>query len=187
MSSIAIHQIAARSQTAFFHAHFGRRFWDPDGGTDAGLFGRDSLIDSTLFDFHHPLDSSFFPDFSSIHVSEASAPLPQEQSPGWADSTSSFPASDNFLPIPSTTISSTSATPPDPAREQESGESEALLRKRRTNRLATRKCRQKKLDELKRLERALEDVKRERDDLKLRLVEQEAEAKALRLILNMKK
>jgi hypothetical protein len=53
--------------------------------------------------------------------------------------------------------------------------------------MAARKYRQKRLDQIADLERALSDVTSERDDLKLKLARREAEVEALREILGKKR
>ncbi|KAI0877121.1 hypothetical protein GGS24DRAFT_169483 [Hypoxylon argillaceum] len=58
--------------------------------------------------------------------------------------------------------------------------------KRQRNNVAARKYRQKRIDRITELELELDEVKQERDDLKLRLARQEAEASALRTMLQMK-
>ncbi|KAI0533195.1 hypothetical protein GGR58DRAFT_487597 [Xylaria digitata] len=58
--------------------------------------------------------------------------------------------------------------------------------KRQRNNVAARKYRQKRIDRINELESELEEVKQERDDLKLRLARQEAETAALRSMLQMK-
>jgi hypothetical protein len=58
--------------------------------------------------------------------------------------------------------------------------------KRQRNNVAARKYRQKRIDRISELESELDDVKQERDDLKLRLARQEAETAALRSMLQMK-
>lgn len=75
---------------------------------------------------------------------------------------------------------STKQSTPDPAAE-----TTAAL-KRHRNTVAARKYRQKRLDRIKELETALDEVSRERDDLRLRLARQEAEAAALKEILRLK-
>lgn len=59
-------------------------------------------------------------------------------------------------------------------------------RKRHRNTIAARKYRQKRLDRIKELEEALETVKKERDDLRVKLARQEAEAQTFRSLLQMK-
>lgn len=58
--------------------------------------------------------------------------------------------------------------------------------KRQRNNVAARKYRQKRIDRINELELELDEVKQERDDLKLRLARQEAETAALRSMLQMK-
>ncbi|KAI1115466.1 hypothetical protein F5Y14DRAFT_130112 [Nemania sp. NC0429] len=62
----------------------------------------------------------------------------------------------------------------------------ATALKRQRNNVAARKYRQKRIDRINELELELDEVKQERDDLKLRLARQEAEAAALRSMLQMK-
>jgi hypothetical protein len=58
--------------------------------------------------------------------------------------------------------------------------------KRRKNTLAARKYRQKRVDRIKELEGAVDELTKERDELRLRLARQEAETAALREVLRMK-
>ncbi|KAL6887955.1 hypothetical protein GGI43DRAFT_416725 [Trichoderma evansii] len=67
-----------------------------------------------------------------------------------------------------------------------SDEAQAAIRRHR-NTMAARKYRQKRLDQIADLERALSDVTGERDDLKLKLARREAEVEALREILGKKR
>ncbi|XDG03105.1 hypothetical protein ABKA04_002720 [Annulohypoxylon sp. FPYF3050] len=57
--------------------------------------------------------------------------------------------------------------------------------KRQRNNVAARKYRQKRIDRINELETELQGVKQERDDLRLRLARQEAEAAALRSMLQL--
>lgn len=70
---------------------------------------------------------------------------------------------------------------PDPDSE----EAQAAV-KRQRNTLAARKYRQKRLDRISELEKALEDMTGERDSLKLQLARREAEVEALREMLGRK-
>lgn len=58
--------------------------------------------------------------------------------------------------------------------------------KRQRNTMAARKYRQKRLDRISELEKALEDMTGERDGLKLQLARREAEVEALREVLGKK-
>ena len=93
---------------------------------------------------------------------------------------------------------STSSTPPSIAnvkrgpaatrkrgREDTLNEDDEAAIKRHRNTLAARKYRQKRLDRIKELEDALEDMTRERDDLRIRLARQEAETEALKTMMKI--
>ena len=58
--------------------------------------------------------------------------------------------------------------------------------KRQRNNEAARKYRQKRIDRISELEAQLSEVTQERDDLRIRLARQEAEAAALRSMLQLK-
>lgn len=66
--------------------------------------------------------------------------------------------------------------------EHGSDEVQAVI-KRQRNTMAARKYRQKRLDRISDLERALCEMTGERDDLKLQLARREAEVEALREML----
>lgn len=70
-------------------------------------------------------------------------------------------------------------------QDLESEEAQVAL-KRQRNTLAARKYRQKRLDRISELEKALEDMTGERDSLKLQLARREAEVEALREMLGRK-
>ncbi|KAM4055812.1 leucine zipper domain-containing protein [Hirsutella rhossiliensis] len=67
-----------------------------------------------------------------------------------------------------------------PARTPDGDDAAA---RRRRNTLAARKYRQRRLDRIAELERALGEVTGERDELRLRLARREAEVEALREML----
>lgn len=58
--------------------------------------------------------------------------------------------------------------------------------KRQRNTLAARKYRQKRVDRITELESAVEQLKAEKDELRLKLAKSEAETAALREIMRMK-
>jgi hypothetical protein len=58
-----------------------------------------------------------------------------------------------------------------------------ILAKRERNNIAAKKYRQKKVDRIKELEDEVEEVRRERDELRIRLARQEAETAVLREVL----
>ncbi|ORY56959.1 uncharacterized protein BCR38DRAFT_306620, partial [Pseudomassariella vexata] len=58
--------------------------------------------------------------------------------------------------------------------------------KRQRNNVAARKYRQKKIDRISELEDELNDIKKERDELRIRLARQEAETAALKSMFKLK-
>lgn len=73
----------------------------------------------------------------------------------------------------------------DAARRSASPDLETVVKRQRNN-VAAKKYRQKKIDRIQELEEVVDEVKRERDELKIRLARQEAETEALREMLKMK-
>ncbi|KAI0517303.1 hypothetical protein F5B22DRAFT_654958 [Xylaria bambusicola] len=145
-------------------------------------------------------------DFGSSH--ETTPILGSELSPASLDDI--LPSGDSallFPPLPITNMPSATAipttqpdhysmSPPTPNYDQAlqptSGKRRSppvdhvVALKRQRNNVAARKYRQKRIDRINELEAELDEVKQERDDLKLRLARQEAEAAALRSMLQMK-
>ena len=74
---------------------------------------------------------------------------------------------------------------PGTGSEQDPDQDEVAM-KRQRNTMAARKYRQKRVDRIADLERALGDVTGERDDLRLQLARREAEVEALREVLGRK-
>jgi len=60
------------------------------------------------------------------------------------------------------------------------------VEKRRLNTLAARRCRQRRIDRVKGLEDELESVRRERDELRLRVSKLEGETEVLKGLLTRK-
>ncbi|KAF6797636.1 bZIP transcription factor [Colletotrichum musicola] len=75
-----------------------------------------------------------------------------------------------------------SPTSDGPGPEVSTPGAEKLLRRQR-NTIAARKYRQKKFDRIADLEKMLEEMTRERDDLRIRLARQEAETEALKSVM----
>ncbi|KAK1830610.1 GAF domain nucleotide-binding protein [Podospora conica] len=73
----------------------------------------------------------------------------------------------------------------DAARRSASPDPETVVKRQRNN-VAAKKYRQKKIDRIQELEEVVDEVKRERDELRIRLARQEAETEALREMLKMK-
>ena len=87
----------------------------------------------------------------------------------------------------SSTVSTTPASPSTGKKHEPSPSDDADVSvKRQRNTLAARKYRQKRLDRIKELEDALQDVTRERDELRLRLARQEAETTTLKEVMRLK-
>jgi len=70
--------------------------------------------------------------------------------------------------------------------EVEEEEDPDVILKRQRNNVAARKYRQKRIDRIDELEAEVEDIKKERDELRLQLARQEAETAALKMMLQMK-
>ncbi|KAI0972821.1 hypothetical protein F4678DRAFT_478095 [Xylaria arbuscula] len=145
-------------------------------------------------------------DLGSSH--ETTPILGSELSPGSLDDI--LPAGDSTLFFPSLPVSTMpsatsipttqpdnySMSPPtpsyDPAQPTSSGKRRSppvdhvTALKRQRNNVAARKYRQKRIDRINELEAELDEMKQERDDLKIRLARQEAETAALRTMLQMK-
>ncbi|OLN86554.1 hypothetical protein CCHL11_08520 [Colletotrichum chlorophyti] len=86
-----------------------------------------------------------------------------------------------------TTLEQTTSHRSSPASDGRDSEiltphADKLLRRQR-NTIAARKYRQKKFDRIAELEKMLEDMTKERDDLRIRLARQEAETEALKNIM----
>lgn len=73
---------------------------------------------------------------------------------------------------------------PPPTQEPSGDPSSALKRQRNT--MAARRYRQKRVDRISELEGAVDQLTRERDELRLKLARQEAETAALREVLRMR-
>ncbi|KAI0884579.1 uncharacterized protein GGS22DRAFT_163828 [Annulohypoxylon maeteangense] len=115
------------------------------------------------FQFNQPLNIHSAPGSGSdTGPSDPSYSPPMPKSPGASSSQGQTPKSRRSPPV-------------DPIT--------ALKRQR--NNVAARKYRQKRIDRITELEMELQGVKDERDDLRLRLARQEAEAAALRSMLQL--
>jgi len=72
-----------------------------------------------------------------------------------------------------------------PHGSQGEDDDEETVIKRQRNNIAAKKYRQKKIDRIEELEAEVDGVKKERDDLRIKLARQEAETAALREMLKM--
>ncbi|KAK3695734.1 hypothetical protein B0T22DRAFT_115308 [Podospora appendiculata] len=73
-----------------------------------------------------------------------------------------------------------------PSGDDADDDDQDTLVKRQRNNIAAKKYRQKKVDRIEQLEAELDEVKSERDELRIRLARQEAETGALREMLRLK-
>ncbi|KAF3343335.1 hypothetical protein VdG2_08485 [Verticillium dahliae VDG2] len=162
--------------------------WDP--ATAATSIG----ADATFTDLEIGADFLNFPDYipppppSMPNISPSIPSLPSHDLPSASNSPPFHPSathSTSHSP-PTTTPSSTSGAPALPPHRQDRESSEVAQRRQR-NTIAARKYRQKKVDRIEELEKALEETIRERDELRLRLARQEAETKALKSVMRMGK
>lgn len=118
---------------------------------------------------------------------------PEPPVPATSTDWSGFGMFDSNLPTVGSTSSGASShpTPAMPAfayprtNAQRKHIDPELLLKRQRNKVAAQKYRQKKLDRISELELEVTDIKRERDELRIKLVKQEAETAALREMLRL--
>lgn len=83
--------------------------------------------------------------------------------------------------------SASTSSPPTSQGDEVLGRiSSSRVEKRRLNTLAARRCRQRRADRMQTLEDELESVKRERDELRLRVSKMEGETEALKGLLTRK-
>ncbi|CAM1503596.1 Fc.00g011870.m01.CDS01 [Cosmosporella sp. VM-42] len=144
--------------------------------TSVGMSSEDLLSQESLL-----LDPTF--QQQTQQIQSPLQPLPPTTQP--SPSTTSplytvFPSNPTHTSSPSSTTSSTKRKAPSSADDDD----KAIKRQRNT--LAARKYRQKRLDRIAELEKALEEMTGDRDDLKLKLVRKEAEVDALREMLGRK-
>lgn len=114
--------------------------------------------------------------------------LQPQQQPPLTTQPSTSSNSPLFTIFPSNPTHSPSSSSSTSSKRKASSDQEAQDKaiKRQRNTLAARKYRQKRLDRIAELEKALEDMTGDRDDLKLKLVRREAEVDALREMLGRK-
>lgn len=112
---------------------------------------------------------------------------PAKNSPSYAPNSSAF--STFAVTIANQSSPSDSSSSSGSKRKASSPEDELVVRdlKRQRNTMAARKYRQKRLDRIAELEKALADITGDRDDLRLKLARKEAEVDALREMLGSKK
>jgi hypothetical protein len=159
--------------------------------------GSDSFtFDTSLLNLD--LDLSTGDQAGSTFSTYSTPPVPVLQpQPVWDQNLSSL---DNTAPLslplpPTSYASSTSASTPytstgasvsPPKRPLDFTEDHQVVQKRQRNTLAARKYRQKRVDRISELESAVEQLKAEKDELRLKLAKSEAETAALREIMRIK-
>jgi hypothetical protein len=152
-------------------------------------------FDASLLNFNLDLATSdqtgtTFPSYSIPAVPALQAQPVEDLNLGFLDNTPPL-----SLPLPPTSnASSTSASTPytstrasvsPPKRPLDFPEDDQVVLKRQRNTLAARKYRQKRVDRISELESAVEQLKAEKDELRLKLAKSEAETAALREIMRM--
>ncbi|KAK3372610.1 hypothetical protein B0H63DRAFT_513983 [Podospora didyma] len=142
--------------------HFDQTSYSP-------LLSADAVTDGSGFELT--------PSPSYLDDSTASHPSTGHQSP--TSSTSSSGAGGHLQP--GLSLPKKRGRPP----ASPSLDDEDTVVKRQRNNAAAKKYRQKKIDRIQELEEEVDDVKRERDDLRIKLARQEAETAALREMLKM--
>lgn len=157
---------------------------------DASTMGA-QLGDDSLFNWEQA-NASLLPTASAQHGSETRtssspdhtfSPTFSSSSSGRTDTvlfpfTSTGPGSGSSLPKkrPAAEFSEVLSTPSSTSRSDETDR----VTKRQRNTEAARRYRQRKMDRVTELEDALEEIRKERDELKLKLARSEAEADVLR-------
>jgi hypothetical protein len=147
--------------------------------------------------FHlEPTNTFFLTEPNTTSISQSSAPLVFR-----GDFTTAIPntevskATPQVSPTPTTALKSTFALTPTgqithmvkPGQKRTSDqEDEAKITKRLRNNTAAAKYRQKKVDRIDSLEKALAAASKEKDDLKLQLAKRDAEVELLKRILDEK-
>lgn len=94
---------------------------------------------------------------------------------------------DSQTPLPGLTlpVKPKRGRPPANGKRAASPLDEEVLVKRQRNNIAAKKYRQKKIDRIEELEEEVNAVKKERDELRIKLARQEAETAALREMLRL--
>ncbi|KAK5652622.1 hypothetical protein OQA88_10215 [Cercophora sp. LCS_1] len=95
---------------------------------------------------------------------------------------------DSQAPLPGLTLPAAKpkrGRPPANGKRAASPIDEEVLVKRQRNNVAAKKYRQKKIDRIEELEEEVDAVKKERDELRIKLARQEAETAALREMLKL--
>ena len=157
------------------------------------VFGQDNgnFLHTGLHILPHPHDPLSLQDSTVSHERTSTHPhsfFPSgPSSMNLAASSSTSPSSGlHYRPrSPASSAGSKRKTTASPELDFDSEEAQVAI-KRHRNTMAARKYRQKRLDRITDLEKALGDMAGERDELKLQLARREAEVEALREMLARK-
>ncbi|KAM7215460.1 hypothetical protein V8F06_009126 [Rhypophila decipiens] len=173
------------TQTNFTSSTLNNRS-SPSSTTAAGLTDASSTPTFTLLDdgslAYNDGNSLFpsFPDSSMVnHGAVSKAPR--------LESTTTDPHPGLSLP-PKPPSKGTKRGRPTATEASERDASPAdveIVVKRQRNNVAAKKYRQKKIDRIEELEAEVDEIKKERDDLRIQLAKREAETAALREMLNI--
>ncbi|CEL05110.1 Putative BZIP transcription factor JlbA/IDI-4 [Aspergillus calidoustus] len=131
-----------------------------------------------------PFNPSTNPTTTTTTLEPPTLSLPIQ--PSTATSTS-VPVPVSASPMPSTTLQNPTPSPTRDSSSPREKENPSRISKRQLNTMAARRYRQRRLDRMTQLEEELEAVKRERDELKMRVSKLEGETDALRSMLKEKK
>lgn len=179
-SSTSTSSIAHPGATALSGALF-----TPSGFPPSSHYSQDVVFPMSTHGHEDHLKAMSNTSTGSHEISTANSVTHFGATPSDVLSLSTTPVSDSAAGVPSSTshdssddVSSTHRKRPRP-NSPNPGVSDANDRRRRNN-IAAAKYRQKKVDRIAELEAALAEVSQERDDLKLRLVKQDAEIEVLR-------
>ncbi|CAI4215541.1 unnamed protein product [Parascedosporium putredinis] len=181
-----------------FHGVYDGQTWLAPGGdfvhTEAAAFDIEQFLENGdsastgQFDFLNDMNMDFatLTHFNAQHLDASPNPASSLSTPtvNLLDFTPSplaaSPTSTSSTPSTGSHTKRTATSSRGPAEDDD------VAVKRQRNTLAARKYRQKRLDRIKELEDALDDVKRERDELRLKLARQEAQTEALQSMLKLK-
>lgn len=134
--------------------------------------------------FNMPLSDHSLSDVS-LSPSDYVDPILFPPTPLTANTTPML-AGNNYSPLLHANTKPGKTSGPKKRKASDPEEDPDVILKRQRNNIAARKYRQKRIDRIDELEAEVEEIKKERDDLRLRLARQEAETAALKLMLQMK-
>ncbi|KAI9926061.1 hypothetical protein MW887_004520 [Aspergillus wentii] len=142
----------------------------------------------TLIAFPNALNPSPIPgpDFCFDPIPDFGQSLGVESAPYPPQPTHSQPSPMPAMPALTPRSSSASSRDASPKDSSSSSSSSYRVSKRQMNTMAARRYRQRKVDRMSELEAELESVKRERDELRMRVSKLEGETEALRGLVEKK-